>query len=224
MHLRPLSEFAILVGVAVAATVLAVGAGGDDGGQAARPAEAGAWSGLVGGGPVDVDLGQRMIVVLKLPSLVDHVRAAGGRADDRQHRRWTRAAASAQKLFISRMTIEGARIQADLSFTRVLNGFSATVDPRSLAVLERSDGVQGVYPVRAAFPAAVSSAEGRARTSVSAPPALPGFDGRGVTVPLLDTGVDRSQPALARRLLEGIDIVGGSEGADAAPRPGSNGE
>src|SRR5215213_7251598 len=182
MHLRPLSEFATLLGVAVAATVLAVGAGGDDGGQAARPAEAGAWAGLVGGRPVDVDLGQRMIVVLKLPSLADRVRAAGGRAGDRQHRRWTRAAASAQKLFISRMTIEGARIQADLSFTRVLNGFSATLDPRSLAVLERSEDVAGVYPVRAAFPAASSEAERSARTVVSATPTLPGFDGRGVTV------------------------------------------
>ncbi len=205
--------------VALAATVLAVTAGALVSARPSPDAEAEAWAGLVGGDPAEVGLGQRMIVVLKAPSLADRVLRAGGRADDRQHRRWTTAAASAQKLFVSKMVLQGARIRPELSFTRVLNGFSAPLDPSAVALLERSAEVEGIYPVRAAFPAAASSSLLEAGEALSRPVGLPGFDGRGVTIALLDTGVDRAQPALSGRLLEGIDIVGESRLAQAAPRP-----
>src|SRR5947208_1480594 len=48
------------------------------------------------------------------------------------------------------------------------------------------------------------------------PPSLGDFDGRGVTIALLDTGVDRSHPFLRGRVLAGYDVAG--TGADAAPR------
>jgi subtilisin family serine protease len=50
---------------------------------------------------------------------------------------------------------------------------------------------------------------------------LPGFDGRGVTVALLDTGVDESHPYLRGKVLPGIDIV--DHGADATAQTGSPG-
>src|SRR5919197_1144572 len=72
----------------------------------------------------------------------------------------------------------------EYSYARTVDGFAAPVDARSLALLERAPEVEGVYPVRAAYPATTPalSRDALERANVS----LPGFDGRGVTVALLD--------------------------------------
>jgi subtilisin family serine protease len=80
--------------------------------------------------------------------------------------------------------------------------------------------VAGVYPVRAAYPASLSSSlltssEFGERPNIG----LSDKDGRGVTIALLDTGVDRAQPFLRGRVAGGIDIVGGEAGALAGSRP-----
>ncbi len=228
-ELPPASRVASLALVALVAAVALVlaetrGAGG------ATNAPAIAWSGLVGGPRADVAVGQRFLVVLDFPSLADKVAAAGGVATDRQERRWTRQALLAQNLFVSRMAVQGAQVQPDFKYTRVLNGFSALLDPRTVALLERAEEVVGVYPVRAAFPATVSSRVLSRRTfgpGAGTRPddlGLPGLDGRGVTIAVLDTGIDAAQPYLGGRILRGIDVVGGSENALPGPKPDGSGE
>ena len=207
--------------LALVALVLLLAVPGGAGAEGTVPTGAAGWQALLGSRP-EPGLGGRWVVVLDLPSLADRVRRAGGRASEDRQRAWTRAARRAQEQAIGELAVRGLVILPEQSYVRVLNGFSAALDPRALPVLERDPLVKGVYPVRAAYPAEVEP------TSVLASEAfgpgsgrrpeisLPGVDGNGVTVALLDTGVDLDHPYLEGRLLGGIDIV--DPGGTAAAR------
>lgn len=207
---------ALVAGAGAAVSVLDEPADVDAGPQAS--ADPAAWQGLVGGARPSVALGQRVIVVLNAPSLAERVRKAGGEASDAQQRAWTAAALAGQEQFLSEMAEQGIVARPSLRFTRVLNGFSAIADPVAVAVLERSPDVAGVYPVRAAFPAAVSLSERSGASPIPAEPA--GFPGRGVTVALLDTAVGPSTPHLGERVLAGFDVISGGVAARYDQRPG----
>ena len=213
-----------LVLVAAAATaVLAFASNGGSGPVTERVA-ASQWRGLVGGARPTVDVGQRVLVVLNAPSLAQRVAAAGGLAGDRQERAWTTQAYAAQRQLLSELATHGLRLTVEYSYARVLNGFSAAADPRTIAELERSREVAGVYPIRVAYPASLSSTllstgSAAAGAAERADVSLPGFDGRGVTVALLDTGVDRVHPYLRGRVQAGFDAIGPGTTAAAAVDP-----
>ena len=213
MRTHPAPDRRGLAAAAVIAVALLVAGGGQGAQTPVVPDEgAAAWRGFVDGERAAIAIGQRMVVVLRSPSLADRIAEAGGTATESAMRQWTAGALAAQKQVAARLSREGIRLVPDFVYTRTFNGFSAPVDGQALALLERDEDVLGVYPVRAAYPAALSAPElngeafargGGRRAEVG----IPGFDGSGVTVALLDTGVDVTHPFIRNRLLDGLDML-----------------
>ena len=139
--------------LAVASLLVAGGASG----ATDAPEVASGWLGLLGSRPAP-ELGGRWVVVLRAPSVADRVLRAGGTATELQMRAWTSAAEVAQRRAIAGLWSRGTPVHPEQTYLRVLNGFAASVDPTLLAGLERDPAVAGVYPVRAAYPAAVPAA------------------------------------------------------------------
>jgi subtilisin family serine protease len=164
-----------------------------------------------------------MIVVLHTPSVAQRL-AKAKYATEAQERSWTSQAYAAQQQVLTTLATLGITVHPDFSYSRVLDGFAAPLDPRAVSILEHLPEVAGIYPVRAAFPASVSEsllATGAFGAASGHRPQidLPGYDGRGVTIALLDTGVDLAHPYLRGRILAGIDLVNGSDDATAKSNP-----
>jgi subtilisin family serine protease len=212
----------LAAGLALAGTVQ--GAGDTVASTAAR-----AWHGVFGDRPkAATEQKQRVLVVLSSPSLADRMAAAGEAPTAKRQRAWAAEAEGAQELLLAGLRERQIRIVRDQVFTRTFNGFSALVGARALAELERAQDVAGVYPVRTVYPAAPTAEtvvgrafqpEGGRGTQIF----LPGFTGSGVTIALLDTGVDKEHAFLDGRLLRGFDVVDGDRSTAPAAKPGEPG-
>ena len=220
------NHLATLTLVVIASVLLLAQAGGRSAAGLRLRAPAASWQGLVGGPRPQVALGQRMVVVLRSPSLATRIRHAGTAAAAVDQRRWTSAAYASQRRLLSRLAASGVQVRPEYRYARVLNGFSAPIDGRALSLLDADRDVAAVYPVRAAYPAGdVTSTAPDSGLSDWHGAILPGFDGAGVTIALLDTGIDLSHPWLEGRLAsEGVDLVDGSRSAEARSRPGDPSE
>ena len=101
-------------------------------------------SGLLGARPRAAARGQRVIVVLEQPVARRPGRARPAARDRGAGARWTAAALAAQQPCSSRGSrSDGVRVQPEHSYARVFNGFSAALDPRAVALLERAPEVAG---------------------------------------------------------------------------------
>src|SRR5258707_5705921 len=207
-----------LLAVAILTVVLGatVVARGRDGTGQLSPVS---WRGLVGDPRSAVPSGQRMIVVLHTPSVAQRL-AKAKYATEGQERSWTSQAYAAQQQVLTTLASCGDAVHPVFGYWRCLDGLAAPLDPRAVSILEHIPEVAGVSPVRAAFPASVS--ESLLATKAFGPASghrpeidLPGYDGRGVTIALLDTGVDLAHPYLRGRILAGLDLVNGGDDATA---------
>ena len=175
--------------------------------QTVNGAAARAWHSIFGDRP-QAEVASRTIVVLSSPSLADRMEAAGGNVGAAKQRQWVADIEAEQDAFLASLRERGVTIEREQIFTRTVNGFSSTLDARAVAELDRNPSVIGVYPVRAVYPAEAEALPAPA-IGAQAGVSLPGFDGQGSKVALLDTGVDAKQSALASRLRRGFDVVGG---------------
>jgi subtilisin family serine protease len=217
------AQLGLLGLVALAAAVVSVAVAGEVTEPEAQAVRA-SWRGLVGGPRPEVPVGQRTIVVLRTPSLADRVARAGGRATEADHLRWHAAAQAAQQQLIARLGAAGLRLRPEFSYTRVLSGFSAPLDARAITLLQRFPEVEGVYPVRIAYPASLGSRlverhELAAGSGYRARLSLPEATGRGVTVALVDTGVQYGHDYLTGAMLEGVDVLERDDLATAKAKP-----
>ena len=215
---RAEARYAALFAALAAAAAAAVLAAGGRSEATVSIAPGTAWRGLVGA-PPPATLGDRAIVVLRTPSLADHVASLGGSADVASEQAWTKVVLSAQKLLLARLALQGVLVHPDERFLRVLDGFSAVIPPGVVPIVERDPDVAGVYPVRAAYPAAVSYQRAAVEPAGGALAAA-GVDGRGVTVAVLDTGVDATLPLLQGRLLPQIDVAAAAADAHGTEMAG----
>jgi subtilisin family serine protease len=215
-----------LAALAVVAAALALAGAVSGAGDSISRMAARSWDAVFGNRAAPAaEPRQRVFVVLSAPSLADRIAAANGEPSAGRQHRWTADAGAAQELLLEGLRKRGLDVRPDEVFTRTFNGFSALVGARALAELERAQSVAGIYPVRTVYPAA-SSAQTLAEKEFAlgqgrrADVALPGFDGSGVTIALLDTGVDREHPFLRGRVLQGFDVFDGERTATPAAKPG----
>lgn len=152
-----------------------------------------------------------MLVELRRPSLAAQM-ATQSYSPSRQ-RQYVASLGNEATALQGALRAKGVQLRNPLLFARVWNGFAATVDVKDLPEI-RALGLRA-EPVRRFYGAAAGTATGTADGRGQGA-GVKGLAASGApSVALLDSGVDRTAPGLAGRVVPGYDAVGG----DHDPRP-----
>ena len=218
-----------LAALTIVATALVLAGTVQGAGDSLARTAAHAWHGVFGDRPKPApEQAQRVLVVVSAPSLADRMAAAEKEPTAEQQRQWTAEAEGAQQLLLAGLRERDVRVVRDQVFTRTFNGFSALVSPRALAELERAHDVAGVFPVRTVYPAAptaetIAGSDFQPGGGRGTQIFLPGFSGSGVTIALLDSGVDRRHAYLRGKVARGYDVMDGDTSVVPEAKPGEPG-
>ena len=198
---RRLSAF-LLSAAAIAGAVPALAATGS------TRSLIGAWRELVGDGRAGESLPLQVVVVLRAPAAVELV----------GNERPGAAAAAAQSRDLQALRDRGLWIREQYRYTNAINGFSATVRPDQLGLIEAAPEVAAVYRVRRVYPAGIVDS-GLALLGDAAKPLATGIaqTGASETVALLDGPVDTTHPYLAASLVPGWNAIRGEAALGSEP-------
>src|SRR2546423_12703783 len=147
MRPRPSLGVPVLVAIAVVAAVTATHGG------RTIPAysEATTWRGLLGEAHPQVTIGERRVVVLRTPSVAQRLLRAKF-ATEQQERSWAAQAYAAQQQVLVKLAAHGLGVRPDYSYARVLDGFSAVLQPRAETLLAQGPGRGGRHSRAAGVP------------------------------------------------------------------------
>jgi hypothetical protein len=160
MRRRPeLARTTTLAAVATAATILLLAGTVQGAGESAARGAARAWYSVFGERPKTA-FGRRMIVVLSSPSVAERAAGLSRKPTAAEQRQWVADIQGTQQSLVAGLRERGVVVRPELMFTRVLNGFSARLDARALAELQRNPLVVGIYPVRTVYPAEIQTSHG----------------------------------------------------------------
>lgn len=144
----------------------------------------------------------RVLVGLRRPAL-------GGRAGERlaagEQRAYVRSLRREALALQSALRARGVSIERPVELARVWNGFAATVSAEDLPEIETLGA--RAERVRRFFPAVAEARPAADRALAQSPPPAAT---RAPALALLDSGVDRADPALRARTVVGHDAIGGA--------------
>ena len=143
-------------------------------------------------------------------------------ATEATERRWDAEDYAAQQQVLTQLARHGLATGRTTAYARVIDGFSAVLDPRAVPLLEHNPEVAGRLPrsrrLSGDHPDSPLPRRRRRRPSRTSP--CRASTARASRSALLDTGVDYDASRTSKGSVEpGVDIVGGTGDAAAAAQP-----